>query len=111
LYRNEYGQIPVAVSNVPRPLDAAAALDEAQAVLTVSIVNPTEKPVSWSPSLTGKNLAGEGTCWTIGGTDKLAHNVPGQEPQVRIVEEKIKADADEYVVPPMSLSLYKFALK
>jgi len=109
LYRAKFGQIPVAVTGAPEPLDMAAAWREDGKTLTLSIVNPTREAQSLALSVTGAAFAPDARLWRMAGTDEKAYNEPGKPPAVAFREtrgERVPAHGS-LTVPPMSISLYE----
>lgn len=88
LYRQNFGQLPISVSgNSPQPapkwpvggdqpainagsptypLDIAAALTEDRRILTLAVVNATEKPQKTRMALTGFHPVSQGRMWRRG---------------------------------------------
>jgi alpha-L-arabinofuranosidase len=108
LYRNHFGQIPVAVSGGANPLDVVAAWTENRKTLTISIVNPTEQKCELAMDVKGTNLADKGRLWIITHSDPMAYNEPGKTPNVVIKEEAFTGISNKLSVPPLSVSLYEF---
>jgi alpha-N-arabinofuranosidase len=111
LYRQQFGTLPVAISGDPYPLDVAAAWTADRKALTVAVVNPTEHEQELPVQIQGARLAGTGQLWLIAHSDPMAYNEPGKEPQVVIQEKKVSNIADRLTVPPLSISLYKLAVR
>ncbi|MCX6567264.1 MAG: alpha-N-arabinofuranosidase, partial [Candidatus Aminicenantes bacterium] len=111
LYRNHYGTIPAKVSGAPAPLDVAAAWKEGKKVLTVAVVNPTNVPQRLPLSVKGARLAPTAKLYVITGTDPMSKNVPGKEPEVKVVETAAAPFGSTLVCSPMSVSLYEVAVR
>lgn len=111
LYRREFGEIPVVVEGFEKPLDVSAALTADRRKLTIGVVNPTNEAKTLDLKIDGVELKGQGKCWRIGGSDKMAGNVPGQEPKVKIAEDSIAGFANQIQVDPMSVSLFALEIK
>jgi len=111
LYRNHFGEIPVEISGVPKPLDAVAALSKDKRYLTVAVVNPTEDIVILDLNVKDIKLDGTGKQWQIKGSDKMAFNEPGKEMNVRIVENNITNGTDKIQSDPVSVTLFSFKIK
>jgi alpha-N-arabinofuranosidase len=110
LYRQRFGTTPVALSGVPAPLDAAAALSADGRALTIAGVNPTGEAKRLPLSVAGGALLGSGQKWTITGEGKWAHNAPGAPRGVDIVSAPVsKTDALE--AGPLSVTLYSLWLR
>jgi len=110
LYRKHFGVLPLTVTGVPAPLDAAAALTEDRKALTVAVVNPTMQKKTIQLAASGFTPAGTGTMWLITGANSMLYNEPGRPPQVAI-QEKAVDDASTLTVPPLSVVLYRIPAK
>lgn len=115
LYRQHYGEIPVdvasdPVSNIPAPLDVAAALTQDRKAMTIAVVNPNQSSIELPLEIRGMSLEQNGQMWLITGDNRMAHNVPGQEPEVQIQEKEVN-DSGKLSVPPLSVSLFSFNVK
>ena len=110
LYRQRFGTTPVALSGVPAPLDAVAALSSDGRALTIAVVNPTGEAKRLPLSVAGGALSGGGQRWTITGADKWAHNAPGAPRGVDIASAPV-AKADALEAGPLSVTLYSLWLR
>lgn len=130
LYRLHFGTIPVAVTgnrpqhpvqgtvgvDKPRlssgsdtyPLDVVAALEPDRTALTVAVVNPTEAAQGIRVTFAGIALRDKGTKWEIAAPNLEARNVPGQPPEVKIVESALDQVPAVLAVAPLSITLYRF---
>jgi alpha-N-arabinofuranosidase len=111
LYRNHYGSIPVKVGGAPEPLDVAAAWKDGKKVLTIAIVNPTMTAQRLPLSVKGARLPATAKLFLITGADPMSKNVPGKEPEVKIVETEAAPIGSPLTVPPMSVSLYEITVR
>jgi len=111
LYRNHFGTVPLAVTGDVKPLDVAAALTEDGQALTVAVVNPTEQQYELTVDLQNARVRREGVLWRISHRDPKAYNEPGEEPNVVIDESQIRDISSSVNLPPLSISLYKFAIR
>ncbi|AHG92055.1 alpha-L-arabinofuranosidase domain protein [Gemmatirosa kalamazoonensis] len=132
LYRAHFGTVPLGVSGtspqpertgrvggeVPNvnagsptyPLDVAAALTADGKTLTVSVVNPSDRPQMLRLDLRAIAVAGPGTVWRMAPGSVTAANVVGREPQVRV--DQATADATEpLVIPAISVGVYGFPIR
>ncbi len=107
LYRNHFGQIPLAVTGKMYGLDVAAAWTADKKAITVGIVNPTEAAYDVTLDLEAAELTGEGDCWTIANDDPMAFNDPGQAPKVTIEEEPVSNVSNTLTSPAYSVRLYE----
>jgi alpha-L-arabinofuranosidase len=108
LYRKHFGTIPVAVTGAPEPLDVMACWkDETKSVMTLSIVNPTKRPMSLRLDAGKMALPKTARLFLVGGLNPRACNVPGQEPQVSVHETEAAPFGRTVMLPPISVSLYE----
>jgi alpha-N-arabinofuranosidase len=133
LLREHYGTTPVALTgNMPQkdvpgtigvdkaskssgsdtyPLDMTAALTADRHMLTVAIVNPTESAQDVDLNLSGVTLDGSTRAWQVVMPNYNARNIPGAEPIVDIAEVPVAGMPSRLNVPPISVSVYAFALR
>jgi alpha-N-arabinofuranosidase len=133
LYRRHFGTIPVEVTgNSPQkpvrgtvgvdkpsvssgsdtyPLDVVAALASDRRSLTVAVVNPTEARQAISIAFNDIDLKEDVKRWQIAASDLQSRNVPGQTPNVEIVETSFNQLPKTLELPPLSISLYEFTRK
>ena len=132
LYRDHFGTIPLGVSGtspqperrgrvggeIPEvnagsptyPLDVAAALSTDGATLTVSVVNPSDRPQTLRVEARGLTMSGAGTVWRMAPGSVTAANLAGREPQVRIDRAAASA-AESLVIPAISVGVYAFPVR
>jgi alpha-N-arabinofuranosidase len=105
------GEIPnVNAGSATYPLDVAAALTADGATLTVSVVNPSDRPQTLRLELKDIAVAGGGSVWRMAPGSVTAANLVGREPQVRV--ERSPASAGEpLVIPAISVGVYTFPLR
>ncbi|UCG55937.1 MAG: hypothetical protein JSU70_13820 [Phycisphaerales bacterium] len=111
LYRERFGEIPVDVSGNFKPLDIAAALSPDRSVLTVGIVNPSDKSRSLDLKLTRRELTGRGQKWTLTGPSKWSHNAPGKPRQVDIRTSSVADATGPLEVGPLSVTLCSYSVR
>jgi len=107
LYGAHFGQVPVAVTGAPGPLDVAATWREDRSALTLAIVNPTAGAHVMALQVKGAAFAPTATLRRIAGTDPKAHNEPGKPPAVNIAETAKVPVGDSLTLPPLSVSIYE----
>ena len=111
LYREHFGELPVAVGEMEGPLDVSAALTDDEDYLTVAIVNPTWDTYMLDIGIEGVETRGDAQRWLIMGDDPMAYNNPGEKPNVAI-EQTDDVDLTETVtIEPLSINLYKVRVK
>jgi alpha-N-arabinofuranosidase len=111
LYREHFGVLPLKVSGEPEPIFAAAALNGEGNVLTLSLINATERRVKVPVDFQGIDLKGDGRVFVLTGPGPMAYNEPGKEPTVTIGEKTLYRIGDSLVLPPISASLYKLNIR
>jgi len=111
LYRERFGTVPVEVTGSLEPLDVMACWkDEAKSELTVSIVNPTRRPVTLRIDAGKLKLPRTARLYLIAGDDPQACNVPGEPMAVAVHETADAPFGKKLTVPPLSISLYSFGV-
>jgi len=111
MYRQHFGNLPVAVTGNAEPLSVAVAWTDDHKALTIGIVNATEQKYKLAMNLEDAQLTGEGQLWQIVHCDPMGYNEPGQEPQVVIEEKPLRGISNELSVSPMSINIYKLAVR
>jgi alpha-N-arabinofuranosidase len=111
LYRQHFGEVPVAISGEAYPLDVAAAWTKGKKTLTIGIVNPTDQKYELPMELQGAKLTGKGTLWIIVHNDPMAYNEPGKEPKVVIEEKAVSGVSGKLDVQPFSVNIYELAVR
>ena len=105
LYRQNFGTIPVEVSGNYAPLDIEAAWTENKASVTVGVVNPTQESHVLSLGLIGSERTENGHQWTITGSNRWAHNPPGESRQVDVKATSFSSSLNEVEIPSLSVTL------
>lgn len=105
LYRQNFGTIPVEVSGNYAPLDIEAAWTENKASVTVGVVNPTQESHVLSLGLIGSERTENGHQWTITGSNRWAHNAPGESRQVDVKATSFSSSLNEVEIPSLSVTL------
>ena len=111
LYRERFGEIPVAVGGNLLPLDVSAAWSGDRRTFTIGIVNASKEALEVPMSIEGVELSGKGRMWVISGSDEMAYNEPGAEPKVRIVERAVTEWGEKIRVEPMSVTVYALEVR
>ena len=111
LYRKHFETIPVQVKHTVPLLDVAAAISEDKEVLTVSMVNSDNQPKTFLLDIRDCSLPKNGTSWIIQHEDPEAFNVPGEDPEVNIVESDYTMKNNRIEVPAYAIMMLKFELK
>jgi len=108
LYRNHFGSIPLKFNGEINDLDVMAALNETGDILTISVVNPTDKEVS--VKLDGPNLPSNAAQYVITGEEDSSYNAPGKERGVDIHDLGNISIVDGLKAGPLSANLWKIEL-
>ena len=90
------------------PLDVLAAFSSDRTKFFISVVNPTEEPHSFKPTISGVRLRDQGKLYQIAPPSVNSSNEAGKEPEVKIVETAQNAVPETVDVPAVSVSLYEF---
>ena len=93
------------------PLDVMAALSSDRQQLTITVVNPSERPQLLQLEVSGTTLPRNARAWTVSGPDIQARNVAGQPPQTRLVESTLSNATASITVAPFSINLYQFQIR
>ena len=110
LYRAQWQPNPIELEDAFVDIDVAASLSDDGKILTVSVVNPTDKAVNIPLRLAKRALPATATLWTITGPDHRAHNVPGKPRLVDAVETTGAQIAKGLAAPALSSVLYRIEL-
>ena len=111
LYRQEFGDIPVAVTGETGELDIFAAKTKHGDTLTIAVINPTTQAQQVAITVSGGVLKNKGARWLIGGEEPEAYNEPGKTPNVKIVKSSADLSGNQIEAPALSIALYKFEAK
>jgi len=112
LYRNQFGTLPVAVSGNFEPLDVVAAWTADRSALTIGVVNPTAFNYEIGLDVTGGLVRLDSAeRWLIAGSDPLAYNEPGKDANIVIIPRSKIDIQKNIVVPPLSITIYRMAVK
>lgn len=111
LYRNHYGETPVAVTGDLAGLDVAAAWNKERSALTVGVVNPLGQDVSLKLNVTGATLSNRARVWRIAGPEPMAHNDPKTPDVIELVQDKATAIDEGVKLPKWSVNLFEIPVK
>jgi alpha-N-arabinofuranosidase len=110
LYRKHFETIPVQVNNAIPLLDIAAAISEDRKILTVSMVNSDDRPKTYHLDIPDSHISKNGRTWIIQNDDPEAFNVPGEDPEVTIVESEFSLKKNRIEVPAYAVMMIEFEL-
>ena len=108
LYRNHFGSKPLIFNGEFGHLDVMAAVNEAGDILTISMVNPTDKEVFLN--LGGVDLPSSAIQYVITGENDSSHNAPGKKRGVDIHDLGKVSIVDGLKAGPLSANLWKISL-
>ena len=109
LYRKHYGVLPLQIANPDPALDVHAALTEDCSVLTLSIVNPSERVLAVAFDVGTSDFSEKGKLLRIASNDPQTYNEPGQPRRLEIEESEASASAME--IAPYSVNIFRFTAK
>jgi alpha-N-arabinofuranosidase len=110
LYRHKFGFIPVEISGEIRPLEIGATLTSGRDTLTLSVVNPTWKEVSFPLSIQGGSTSANTEIWRVKTVDDMSTNEPGREPVVKISGPEAGKFNNKLIVGPVSITIFRIPL-
>ncbi|MDZ7723484.1 MAG: alpha-L-arabinofuranosidase C-terminal domain-containing protein [candidate division KSB1 bacterium] len=110
LYRQQFGSIPVEVTDAPQNVDIAAALTGDGQQLTIALVNAGAEKQSIPFTLLGFEPSEQAQAWVISGDDPQLYNEPDAEPRLDILEKSVKI-TDHLPVPGYGIMLVKMERK
>lgn len=111
LYREHFGDIPLALDQDFGPMDVVAALADEGKTLTVAVMNPKLDAATLHLDLDGANAGKQASMHWVTGPDTEAFNTPGLE---RKVEEQHKEGVDVargLTVPALSATIFRIPLQ
>jgi alpha-N-arabinofuranosidase len=111
LYRDHFGQLPVAVTGEVSPLDIVAAWTGDKKVLSIGVVNPTEQQCELTLDVKGSRLGDKGSVWVISHSDPMAYNEPGKQPNVVIKEQRVSDVSSALKLPAYSINIYELPVR
>jgi alpha-N-arabinofuranosidase len=132
LYREHFGTIPLTITgdspqkelrgivlvDIPEkssgsdtyPLDVMAALSADKKKLTLSIINPTFTDQEIDISFSGVSFKAGCDSYQIQGPSITAANLPGEKPQITVVNSRMETVPGTFKVTPLSITLYEMVV-
>jgi len=107
LYRRVYGEIPIAISGTPEPLDVAAAWTSDRSAVTLAVVNPLTESISLPITWEGIELEGKVSAYRIRHDDPMAYNEPGRPDEVFIEEFAMDRFPESVEIPSLSVTVFR----
>lgn len=111
LYRQQFGTIPIEVTQPAPDLDVAAAWTPDRKAITVSIVNATGTPRTVVLDFGRTALKQAATQWEITGPNPQVHNEPGATPYILRAVEKKTTFSNKLESPAFSTELYRLEVE
>lgn len=111
MYRHHFGTIPVKIENNLTNPDVSVALTSDKKFLTIAAVNSTSEPQNIAFDLENVDVAETGSQWLIHNSDPESYNVPGKEPNVKIVKSEIDFKKHTLTVPGYADVLISLEIK
>jgi alpha-N-arabinofuranosidase len=111
MYRQYFGEIPVAVSGEPEPLDISAALSKDKSKLTVAVMNPSDQTYNLPFKIKGCKIGSKILMHLIHSDDDMVYNEPGKEPKIKIEDSTISEIGNKLTILPKSVSIYKLNIE
>ena len=108
LYRKHFESVPVQVDHTIPMLDVSASISEDGDILTVSMVNSSDQPTVFQLAVNEMSIPREPRAWMIQHEDPEAFNLPGEEPEVTIVEAARTLKNNRIEVPGYAIMLLRF---
>ncbi len=108
LYRNQFGSKPLKFNGEIGNLDAMAALNESGDMLTLSLVNPTNKEITLR--VEGIDLPVKAIQYVITGDNDAANNAPGKKRGVDIQDIGRVSIEKGFKAVPLSANIWKISL-
>ncbi len=108
LYRNHFGSDPLKFEGEVGNLDIMAALNDAGDTLTLSMINPTDKVVTFN--LEGLKLPSKAVQYVITGEKDSSYNAPGKKRGVDINEMGKVSIKKGFKAGPLSANLWEIKL-
>jgi alpha-L-arabinofuranosidase len=108
LYRKHFETVPVRVSHSIPLLDVSAAVSEDGVILTLAMVNSSDQPTVFQLNADEMSIPRNARSWMIHHEDPEAFNVPGEVPEVTIVESEYTLKNNKIEVPGYAIMLLEF---
>jgi len=111
LYRQHFGNIPVAVNAGSSDLDMVAAMSPDRKYLTLAIVNTKAEKQEIAFDFGDSRIGHTGKQWLIQHDDLMAYNDPGQAPAVEIEASDITLEDHQMEVRPYAIYLIRLGIR
>lgn len=110
MYRKHFGSRPLKVEGVEGPFDLSAALTDDGTHVTIGVINPTTEKALLKPVMDGIKVKGSAIRWHLSGENDSAHNAPGRERSVDIVQTTDLELSKGLEVPALSAAIFVLPL-
>ena len=111
LYRHYFGTIPVEIYHSSSELDIAAALTEDRKMISIALINLTDKDQQVQLDFRKTKIETGAKMWVIHHQDPETYNEPGKEPNVVIQEKEIFLTDKELNIPAFSNVMVRFKIR
>jgi alpha-N-arabinofuranosidase len=109
-YRAQMGRLPVEVSGETLPFEIAAALNRSKDVLSISVVNPTDREWELPISIQGGAVAQDGRAYVITGEHDMVYNELGKA-RVDTRASTVNRENGRVTVAPVSATIFRFEVE
>ncbi len=111
LYRQHFGTLPVEMKNDLPNLDISVALTSDKKGITISVVNSNSESETLLFDFENLKTSKTGKQWVIQHEDPESYNVPGEQPNVEIVESELAFRKNSLSVPGYSIVMVGLDIK
>jgi len=110
LYRNEFGSVPLKVTS-PQSVDAMAALTDDGKIITVGLVNPSDKETAIKIDAKEANFEQPFVKYEISDNDPMSYNDPAHPQKINIVQTEETRKDGILTLKPYSVTVVKIGVK
>ena len=111
LYREQFGTIPVEIENDLPNLDISMALTSDKKQATIAVVNSSSASEILLFDFENLKTSKTGKQWLIQHEDPESYNVPGEQPNVEIVESDIAFRKNSLSIPGYAILMVRLDIK
>lgn len=110
MYREHFGDIPLALDQDFGSMDVVAALADEGKTLTVAVMNPTTESATVKLDLKGSKMGNNASMHWVTGPDTGAFNTPGKERNIDEHSKESVDTSDGLKVPALSATIFRIPL-
>jgi len=111
LYREQFGTIPVEIENDLPNLDISMALTSDKKQATIAVVNSSSASEILLFDFENLKTSRTGKQWLIQHEDPESYNVPGEQPNVEIVESDLAFRKNSLTIPGYAILMVRLDIK